>query len=267
MIKTILKGLDFPEGPAVDSQGNLWLVELKGGNLVCLKTGGEVKHYPVNGGPNGIAIDCRDHIWFCDSKNNCISRFNRQTEKIETIYTEVEGVPLDQPNDLAFDRAGNLLFTCPGNSRQVPTGYACVFSKGKGKKITGGKSFPNGLAFTPGGSELVMAETYRYRLWKGTWEADACNWTEEAPWVEVGGPVGPDGMAFDAEGNLYVAVFGKQAVKVVSPEGKIIEEIPLPGKNPTNCAFHPEGGLLVTETERGELLWIENGIKGCPLFK
>ncbi|WP_080903529.1 SMP-30/gluconolactonase/LRE family protein [Parabacteroides sp. Marseille-P3160] len=267
MSKVLLNGLDFPEGPAIDSQGTIWLVELKGGNLLCFTSEQEIKRYPVNGGPNGIAIDRMDNIWFCDSKNNCISRFDQQTKNIEVVCSTVEEEPLNQPNDLAFDLSGNLLFTCPGNSRQEPTGYACVLSKGIVRKITEQKFFPNGLAFTPDGKELVVAETYRHRIWKGKWDAVSCRWTEEAPWVEVGGPVGPDGMAFDSDGNLYVAVFGKQAVKVVSPEGQIIEEIPLPGKNPTNCAFLPTGGLLVTETERGELVWIENGVKGCPLFK
>jgi sugar lactone lactonase YvrE len=40
----------------------------------------------------------------------------------------VEGRPLNEPNDLAFDRRGNLIFTCPGNSRQEPTGDVCCLS-------------------------------------------------------------------------------------------------------------------------------------------
>ena len=36
----------------------------------------------------------------------------------------------------------------------------------------------------------------------------------------------------------------------------------LPGKNPTSCFFLMNGGLIVTEAERGELLWIYNKTTG-----
>lgn len=268
MIHTLLQGLDFPEGPAVDSKENIWFVELKGENLVRFSADRKVKRYPVSGSPNGIAIDRQDRVWYCDSKNNCISRFEPNSLTIEVICAYVKEEPLNQPNDLTFDKNGNLLFTCPGDSRQEPTGYVCVLSKGNLKKISEKKYFPNGLAFTPDGKELVIAETYRQRIWKGKWDATSAVLAEEFPWVEeIGGPIGPDGMAFDENGNLYVAVFGQNRLKVVSPDGKIIEQIILPGKNPTNCAFLPDGGLLVTETERGELLWIDNGVRGNNLFK
>lgn len=39
-----------------------------------------------------------------------------------TMADNYQGQPLEEPNDLAFDADGNLIFPCPGNSRQVPTG-------------------------------------------------------------------------------------------------------------------------------------------------
>lgn len=266
-IKILADKLNFPEGPAVDSLGNIWFVEVKGGNLTCLNTKQELRRYSTKGAPNGIAIDNKDNIWFCDSKNNCISVFNPTSEKIKVVCTEVDGKPLNQPNDLAFDEKGNLLFTCPGNSRQVPDGYICVYSRGEVKKISEHKYFPNGLAFTKDGKKLIFAETYKYRLWKGEWDATTCSLSKESPWLEVGGPIGPDGMAFGEDGKLYVAVFGQSAIKIVSSKAVLDGQISLLGKNPTNCAFLPKGGLLVTETERGELLFVDNQIKGIPLFK
>lgn len=266
-IKVLIEGLDFPEGPAVDSFGNIWLVEQQGGNIIRFSVDNKITRYPTNGSPNGIAIDAHDYIWFCDSKNNCISVLEPKKKSIKVVCDEVNGKPLDKPNDLAFDDSGNLLFTCPGNSRHEPTGYVCALVKGEVKKITEGKYFPNGLAFTADGKELVIAETYKYRLWKGKWDSSSATWYEAAPWVEVGGPIGPDGMAFDENHNLHVAIFGQQKIKVISPQGIIIEEVFLPGKNPTNCAFLVKGGLIVTEAERGELLWIDNSIKGIPLYR
>ena len=37
-----------------------------------------------------------------------------------------EAKPLFKPNDLAFDAVGNLIFTCPDDSRTEPTGYVAI---------------------------------------------------------------------------------------------------------------------------------------------
>jgi gluconolactonase len=217
-----------------------------------------------------MVIDAQGRIWFCDSEKKAIRRFNPENHQVETIADKVGEETLNKPNDLAFDSEGNLVFTCPGDSRQEPSGYVCVLQKnGLVKKITTEKYFPNGLAFSPDGRTLTIAETYKHRLWKGDWNAKTCEWTNAKVWVELDGGIGPDGMAFDSEGNLYVAVFDTGKIKVISPKGKIIEEIQTLGKRPTNCAFDPSGklGLVVTEAEKGLLLSIKINKKAGRLFE
>ena len=268
MTKVLLENLAFPEGPAIDSKGNIWFVELHGGNVCVLSTNGELKRYPIeNGKPNGIAIDDEDNIWFCDSGNNCVSMLDPKTAVVKKICTHVDGEVLNAPNDLAFDSCGNVIFTCPGSSRKEPTGYVCAVNKAGVKKVITEKFFPNGLAVSPDGKTLVIAETYKQRLWKGDWNAETLEWTNASPWVDVGGTIGPDGMAFGDDGNLYAAIYGGKAVKVVSPEGKIIKVIELEGSNASNCAFLKEGGLLVTETEKKQLLKVEIDVKPARLFQ
>ena len=113
----------------------------------------------------------------------------------------------------------------------------------------------------------MLAETYKKRLWRGTWNPETLAWGSAEPWVDVGGRIGPDGMAFGDDGNLYVAVFGGGAVKIVSPSGEVSGELPLDGDNPSNCAFADGGGLLITETEKGRLLFADIGVKRGKLFK
>ncbi|WP_227686959.1 SMP-30/gluconolactonase/LRE family protein [Spirosoma arboris] len=268
---TLITGLSFPEGPAFAADGSLWAVELKGESLVQYKNG-NLKRFPVGGGPNGIAIDKQGKIWFCDSAQRSIRRFDPVSEKAETILDKIDGEPLNKPNDLAFDSAGNLVFTCPGESRQEPTGYAVVrMRNGSVKKITTEKYFPNGLAFSANGKTLVLAETYKHRLWKGNWNAATGEWTDATVWAMVEGPQGPggpDGMAFGEDGNLYVAVYGTGYIHIVSPEGKVIQKINTAGQNPTNCAFDPTGklGLVVTEAEKGQLQTVAINTKGITLF-
>jgi gluconolactonase len=267
-INVLADHLDFPEGPAFDSSGALWCVELHGGNLVRWHDGA-LERFPTGGTPNGITIDAQDRIWFCDAGQNAIRRFSPEVGAWETLTDAVDGQPLNMPNDLAFDARGNLVFTCPGDSRQEPTGYVCCLTAdGVTEKIADNLYFPNGLAFVDDGSTLIIAETYRQRLWRGVWDSHARRWSEVRVWAEVGGNPGPDGFALGRDRRLYVAVFGAGQIKVIAPSGEIVQLIDLPGMRPTNAAFDPSGklGLVVTEAEKGLLLSLPELGPGSPLY-
>jgi gluconolactonase len=242
----------------------LWFVEIHGGNLCRLEMDG-VRRWPTGGAPNGLTVGADDRIWICDSVRNAILRFDPAAESFETICDRVDGEPLFKPNDLAFDGHGNLLFTCPGDSRREPTGYVCCrTSDGNVRKVITGKFFPNGLLCTDG--ELYLAETYRQRIWVGSWDGQA--WTASDVLAQTGGAPGPDGLAMDADGLLYAAVFGAGHVAGIDPgERKVVRTLDLPGKRPTNCAFAPASrDLIVTEAEKRLLLRVPGVAAGRPLF-
>jgi len=251
--------LNFPEGPVFDAHGRLWFVELRGGDLTCFQNGA-MRRFPTGGTPNGLAVDYRGVLWICDASQNAIRTFSPDTEKFMTVCDKACGESLNKPNDLAFDAAGNLLFTCPGDSRTEPTGYVCCLKpNGEIHKIKEGMFFPNGLAFNSNGNVLFVAETYKQRIWKGAWDAKACQWKAPLPWsAPLGGALGPDGMAIGNTGLLFVAVYGSKQIKSLGPNGEVLDTWDLPGKNPTNVAFDPNGslGLVITEAEHGLLLSI-----------
>ncbi|KAJ5524609.1 regucalcin [Penicillium frequentans] len=43
----------------------------------------------------------------------------------------------------------------------------------------------------------------------------------------------PDGMVLDADGNLWVAVYGTSHIMVFTPQGKLLKQIALPAMYPT----------------------------------
>ena len=254
--EVLADGLAFPEGPAFAPDGALWWSEIDGGCLGRWRDGA-AERIAIGGRPNGLAFDGEGRVWICDGGERSIRRHDPRTGETETVLDRIEDEPLAKPNDLAFDPLGNLLFTCPNDARQDPVGYVCCLAPdGVPTRIGDGLFFPNGLALTPDGAHLVVAETYRYRLWRGRWDAGARRWRDAAPWVEVGGPIGPDGLAFAGGGDLYVALFGQGVLRIVGGDGEAGRTVAVPGERPTNLAFDPSGrlGLVVTEAERGRLL-------------
>jgi gluconolactonase len=267
-VDILADGLHFPEGPAFDGNGDIWCVELKGEALVHI-AGGKVRRYVCGGAPNGIAIDQKGLIWFCDADKSMIRRFDPQNGKFENVVDMVGEQRLDAPNDLAFDSGGNLIFTCPGNSRKQPTGYVCCLKpNGNAKKIADGMYFPNGLALMDGDHSLVIVETYKNRLWYGSWSAKDRTWSEPKTGENVGGCPGPDGIAIGKDGLIYVAIYGEGMIKAVERDGKVVKSFALPGMNPTNVAFDSSGklGLIVTETEKGQLLSLPELGPGVQLY-
>ena len=253
-IVTLATGLDFPEGPSVAADGAIWLSELRGGTLVSVDPAGEVTRHPVGGAPNGTAIAPDGAIWFCDATNNQVRRFDPSSGEARTIADGVDGDPLFAPNDLAFDPGGGLVFTCPGDSRQEPTGYICRLTPdGVVKRIAHGLLFPNGICFSADRRRMFVGETYARRVVAGDW-ADPLILE---PVIDTPGPIGADGVAADAAGGVFTCIYGTGMVRHVS-RGGTVRDIDANDAHPAGCAVDPFGrwDVLVTGTERGTLLGI-----------
>ena len=67
-----------------------------------------------------------------------------------------------------------------------------------------------------------------------------------------------DGMRCDIDGNIYITRHGKGTVAKLSPEGEVLLEIELHGRDPSNIAFGGEDGctcyvMLQRTGQRGNL--------------
>ena len=258
-VQTILAGLNFPESPVFDSTGNLWFVEIKGGNLACWN-GRELTRYNVDGTPNGMRFNSTGQIVFTDSGRGAIRQFDPVNRSFKTLCTHtVDDKPLKRPNDLIFDIAGNLLFSDHADGRQEPVSTICVLPVGSDRAlvVSNKKFFTNGMAFRKDNKTLLFAETYRQQIWTAQWDTDCLFLSDERVFAKAGkGPQGPDGMVLDEDENLYVAVFNESKVDVFDKQGRIIRTLQCKGRQPTSCTFGPSGkpGLVVTEAEWGEIV-------------
>ncbi len=269
--KCIISGLKFPEGPVFDFEGNLWFVEIKGGNL-SRWDGEDLVRFDVNGTPNGATIDREGNIWFCDSGRGEIRIFNPRNQKFETVCNQTtDRKRLQRPNDLIFDKEGNLLFSDHADGREDPISTLYVLPKGKNKAkvISENKYFTNGLAFRSDSKTLAFAETYRQQLWIGEWDTVKLELHNERKFAKAGiGPWGPDGMAFDENDYLYVAIFNESKINIYNKNGELSDFLNCRGSRPTSCAFDPSEklGLVVTEAEKGKVISYTGLTKGLQIY-
>lgn len=265
----LAEGMAFPEGPAFDRDGNLFVVNMADGRIVKITPDGQVSEFVNTGGaPNGAAFDAKGHLFIADARLGSLLEITPDGT-VTTFADRCGDVAFRSPNDLVFDPHGNIYFTDPGgSSKENPIGRLYrVTPEGEVELFAEGYAFPNGLALTDDRSALILAESLTHRLLRFELKPDG-RAGEVDLFCQLEGGVGPDGIALDVEGNVYVAMFGTGRIDVVSPAGELLGALDAGGQNPTNVAF---GGpdrktLVVTETEHNAVFQLAVDLPGQPLF-
>lgn len=269
-VELLVSGFDSPEGPAFDREGNLFFVNWLSSAIMKLTPDGEVSEFfNTDGIPAGLAFHPDGSLYVADEGDKIHGIMRITPDGDATILANsYDGKPLNGANDLVFDRSGVLYFSDPWEtSLENPVGgFYRLFPDGTLEQLDSGLAFPNGVAITPDGSAVILAETFRNRLLRYELKADG-SVGERTIWAQTTEPPGPDGMAFDVEGNLYVAHFGSGTVDIFDATGKQRDTIAIPGQKVTNCAFGgPENKtLVITEVETGSLYRVEVSVPGLPL--
>ncbi|MBN1847578.1 MAG: SMP-30/gluconolactonase/LRE family protein [Deltaproteobacteria bacterium] len=259
-------GFRFPEGPAFDRCGNLFVVDIDTGRVSKISTEGKMEVFVHTGGePNGAAFHANGDLYIADRTKGIMAV--SPDGFIRVIADQFQGRKFYGPNDLAFDYRGNLYFTDPlGSSSENP--FGCIYRISNDGEITcmaTGLPFPNGLLVNKEGSCLFVAITRKNRILRYVLDPPPFR---SYLFSQFTGGWGPDGMALDEQGHLYIAHYGGGDVLVVNPKGGLIERIPVGGNFPTNLAF---GGpdrktLYVTEVETGSVYRIETDSPGLELY-
>lgn len=115
------------------------------------------------------------------------------------------------------------------------------------RRMVGGIGISNGLDWTPGGRALYFIDSLEFRV--DRFEADPDTgeiWNRQAVFEVANdataetGMTAPDGMTMDAEGHLWVAVWGAGEVRRYSPGGELEAVVEMPVVCPSACVFGGE---------------------------
>ncbi|MEI6679397.1 MAG: SMP-30/gluconolactonase/LRE family protein [Mariniphaga sp.] len=247
-VKTFTTGV---EGPAVDKSGNVYAVNfIHQGTIGRITPEGVASVFiELQDGSigNGIRFDSHGNMFIADYTNHNILKYEMASKKLDIFAHEPV---MHQPNDIAFDRKDRIYASDPD------------FNAGNGRiwRIdTDGKvSLLDTLQGATNGIEVSMDEKTLYvnavpKVWAYDLLPDG-RVKNKHLLIEFA-DFGMDGMRCDIKGNLYITRFGKGTVVKVSPEGKVLREILLIGKRPTNVAFGGKDGctVYVTLQDQGNL--------------
>lgn len=266
------------EGPAVASDGSIYFSDipmLKGRGMI-LRFDPDSKQTSVftddSGMSNGLVFDFAGRLIACEGANHggrCLSRWDVATKTKTVLADRFDGKRFNALNDNCLDAKGRVYFTDPRYVGPEPreldrmSVYRLDPQGGKVELITSQVSKPNGIALSPDGRTMYLADNDNggddvlkpskqgdMKIYAFPLDADGKPAGERRTIVDFGDRKGCDGMAVDVAGNLYLTVRepSRPGVLVVDPTGKELAFIPTgpagqTGDKPIGLPSNVEFGL------------------------
>ena len=179
-IETLCKGFDWAEGPVWDEKEKRLLFsdvprntiyQWKEGDTeasVFMKPSGftGVGAYGREPGSNGLAMDAKGQLYFCEHGDRRVSYLTPGGGK-RTLADNYNGKRFNSPNDLAIASNGDVYFTDPpyglGGEEFRELAFHGVYRvtpQGVVSLITRDLERPNGVALSPDGKILYVAQSH-----------------------------------------------------------------------------------------------------------
>jgi sugar lactone lactonase YvrE len=263
--------LDHPEGVAVGRDGTVYSGGEAGQLCRISPDGRKVEILASTGGfCLGITLDQDENIYVCDCGKHSIFKVSQQGE-VRLFADSAGDRKFLGPNFSVFDSQGNLYFSDSGEWKKAngvvyradPQGSVSLFSAGP-------FHFANGLALDAKERHLYLVESNLDRVVRLEIKADGTSGPPEVFAEDI--TTVPDGLAFDAHGNLYVTTYGSSCIYRVSQDRQVAlicrdvenEILCLV----TNCAFAGPNfdQLIAANLGHTHLSLLDLRVKGQPLW-
>ncbi|KAF5008436.1 hypothetical protein FDECE_5268 [Fusarium decemcellulare] len=258
----------FLEGPVVRGD-TLYLTDIPYGRIfaVDITTKEWTLVIQYDGEPNGLAWhEQRQQLIIADFKLGILS-LDPPTNKLSTIMDRFNGEHLKGPNDLIVCSDGSIIFTDQGmTGLQDPTGRVYrLGNDGRVDVLLRNCPSPNGLVLDASGTSLFVAMTRDNSVWLAPLYPDG-SVQRTGKFSSYFGVGGPDGMATDEEGNIFVAHSTLGTVFVHNKDGTPRAQISTKesGNGSTNLTWGGDDlrSLYIVESESGSVLVLQWHCRG-----
>ena len=247
----------FLEGPCFDSQANLWVADIPFGRIFRITPTGEwdliVKY---DGWPNGLKFHADGRLIIADYRHGLLA-LDVESQRITPLVTHHVSQRFKGVNDLTFASNGDIYFTDQGQTGLHDPGGTVyrMNADGKLQQLLAGIPSPNGLALSEDQNFLFVAVTRDNAIWRVPLVEGGVS--KVGKFIQLSGGTGPDGIAIDNDGNLYVAHQGLGCVWQFDRRGEAKYRIDSSrGDWTTNLAIHPQhpNEIYITESQTGCVL-------------
>lgn len=250
------------EGPAFDKGGDLYVVNFqKSGTIGKVSSDGKPELFvvlPEGSIANSIQFNSSGEMLLADYPMHNVLKVDMMT-KVVSVFSHDD--QFNQPNDLCINRNDQLFASDP--HWKTSTGKLWrVDPDGSSHLLEDSMGTTNGIELSPEERTLYVNESIQRNVWK--YSVDEKGNISNKTLFHQFDDFGLDGMKCDRNGNLYITRYGKGMIAVVSPEGKLIREVKLTGKNCSNLVFGGNDGqtVFVTMQDRKMIEQFRNDVPG-----
>lgn len=161
-------------------------------------------------------------------------------------------LPHNRFNDGGIDRFGNVWAGTMDDRELEPSGNWWQFNPaGQAKLLLSDFQVTNGPAFSPRDDIVYLNDSARLRTYRARYDATGLV-SEVKVWKEYQESQGyPDGMAFDANGLLWIAFWDGACLRAFDEGGKLRAKLDLPVRRPTKPAFDSGNSCYITSASIG----------------
>ena len=247
----VVTGLDLPECPRWHD-GALWFSDITGGRAFRLGADGraEIVFESADDYVGGLGFAADGALLAVLSKSR---RIVRVSEGRASDHADLSGLCRFVLNDMAVKdgrawvgQPGANIWTEEARGMPAPTELLCAEADGAVRVAASDLNGPNGIAVSPDGRTLYVAESTALRITAFTIGADGALSDRRAFAVPDGSGI-PDGICLDDSGAVWAAIPVSYADGVVdsgpgvvrfAPDGTATHVVPMaPGRRALACAF------------------------------
>ena len=254
-----------PGDVAVDSDGDLWVLDSGNGRVEEFNDNGEyMKQFGSRGSgagqldsPDGIVVDSSHDVWVVDTGNDRVEEFNESGECLQAFGSG----RLRDAEGIAVDRHGDVWVSNTSEGRLVVFNGQGEYLKSVGSKGSGAGQIgePEGVAIDSNGD-----------VWVADWSNDRVEeFNEEGGYMQQFGAAGsgdgqlrePYGIAVGSAGDVFVGEVGNDRVQEFNDSGEYVSQLGSPGSAagdlslsyPMGLAVDSHGDVWVTDSNNDRI--------------